>query len=260
MHPAVGHTQTLHDRMDPARAQALAIALGLAPPTEALPPFFHQAYFWQPELADALGRDGHPAVGGFIPDLGLPRRMWAGGAVTFHTPLRLGEPARKTIEITAVDRKTGRSGPLGFVTLRHRIFQADALCVEERQDLVYRPDETPPSAPPQSPNDIGPEPLAADPVLLFRYSALTLNGHRIHYDADYARQVEGYAAPVVHGPLLAQWMMLRAARERPLAHFAFRGRSPLTLGTPATLCQSGAKLWVRSAAGALIMEGEAQWS
>ena len=187
------------DAMDPARAAALHVSLG-QPATVTtgtpLPPFFHQIYFWHPEPATNLGRDGHPATGtGLIPDLGLPRRMWAGGRLHFAAPLLAGVPAIKTTTVESTTRKAGRSGPLGFVTLRHEITQNETLCLTEWQDLVYREDPTPGApapTPPQAPTDEDlSETADFDSTLLFRYSALTFNGHRIHYDLDYARNIEG---------------------------------------------------------------------
>ncbi|MEX0308665.1 MAG: MaoC family dehydratase N-terminal domain-containing protein, partial [Tateyamaria sp.] len=131
------------DVMDPARANAMQVALGRAPELRAgdpLPPFFHQLYFWSPEPPESLGRDGHPKVGGVIPDMGLPRRMWAGGRLSFHAPVRVGVAAEKMTLCEDAVRKEGRTGPLAFVTLRHEIWQEGALCAAEWQDLVLRED------------------------------------------------------------------------------------------------------------------------
>ncbi len=254
------------DVMDPMRARAFEIALGQVPriePGTALPPFFHQLYFWDARPPSSLGRDGHPAVGGFIPDLGLPRRMWAGGALDFAAPLRAGRPAEKLSRIAEISRKTGRSGPLGFVTLVHEIRQEGRLCVTERQDLVYRADpdpDAPRPAAPQAPVDAETVvPVAFDSTLLFRYSALTFNGHRIHYDLDYARDVEGYAGLVVHGPLLAQLLMLEAARQGPLARFEFRATAPLMHGETAELCRRSDQMWVRGPGGRQCMSARVTW-
>lgn len=264
MHDAIGKTQTRTDPMDPARAEALATVLGVHLPGDAVPPFFHQVYFWDARPPAALGRDGHPAIGGdgFIPSFGLPRRMWAGGRLRLVAPLRVGRPAEKITEIVSVAEKTGRSGALAFVTLRHRISQDGAVCVEEEQDLVYRAEADPTAPEPKSkpaPEDADPVALVTSSTLLFRYSALTFNGHRIHYDADYARDVEGYGGLVVHGPLLAQYLMLRAAEVGPLRRFAFRGARPLILGEEAVLCRDAGRLWVRNGDGHLVMEAEAEW-
>ena len=248
-----GTTQEIRCDIDPARAAALHAALGLeGPPPGAgdpLPPFFHLIYFWDPRPPAALGRDGHPARGGIVPDMGLPRRMWAGGEVRIHAHLVAGRPAIRRTRLVSAKRKEGRTGPLGFVTLMHEIHQ-DGAVLTERQDLVYRPDDAPPAAPVPAPE--GGRALAFDPVLLFRYSALTLNGHRIHYDAPYATGVEGYSGLVVHGPLLATLMALEAG-----GGIAFRGRSPLICGEAARLGRDGDRLWVAGGDGRLCMEATA---
>lgn len=250
------------DPMDPARADALRATLNIANTDhDVLPPFFHQVYFWQALPPDQLGRDGHPKRGGVIPDMGLPRRMWAGGRLQFHRPLRVRVTAEKHTSVVSAKHKTGRTGPLGFVTLRHDIWQDGKLVVTEDQDLVYREDPDPNAPLPQTTN----APLDQDSAetvnftstLLFRYSALTMNGHRIHYDLDYCRHVEGYAGLVVHGPLLAQLLMLKAERELgALAGFGFRAASPVLHNEAATLCRKGNKLWVRGEDGRLCMQAE----
>ncbi len=254
------------DSLDPARAAALQVALDLpGPPVatgDAMPPFFHQLYFWTPLAPGALGRDGHSARGGLIPDLGLPRRMWAGGRLQFAAPLRLGLPAHKLTQLDSVTRKTGRSGPLAFVTLRHDIRQDGRLCVTEFQDLVFRDDPRPGAAAPTpetAPPGQGEDHRRFDTTLLFRYSALTLNGHRIHYDADYCRTVEGYAGPVVHGPLLAQLLMLKArARLGALRRFDFRALSAVTVDEAVQLEMDGRRLWVAGPGGRLCMTARAE--
>jgi 3-methylfumaryl-CoA hydratase len=253
------------DVMDVARAQAMQAAMGDAPTItngDPLPPFFHQLYFWTPQTPDALGRDGHPKVGGLIPDMGLPRRMWAGGRLSFHAPLQAGIEARRVTVCEKVDRKDGRTGPLGFVTLRHEIWQNDTRCVTEWQDLVYRQDPDPNAPRPVPPvarvdEDEAAE-VAFDPTLLFRYSALTFNGHRIHYDLPYSKAVEGYDGLVVHGPLLAQHLMLMAeAALGPLTEFSFRATAPLMDFETATLCRKGRDFWVRGPDGRQCMQGRA---
>ncbi|WP_170774744.1 MaoC family dehydratase N-terminal domain-containing protein [Ruegeria lacuscaerulensis] len=251
------------DMIDPVRACAMQAALGQKPSISTdtvLPPFFHQLYFWTTEPPQGLGRDGHPKRGGLIPDMGLPRRMWAGGRLSFHTPLVAGERAERRSVCESTARKTGRSGPLGFVTLRHEISQRGRLCLTEWQDLVYREDPTGPApTPPKARTDeTETQQVAFDTTLLFRYSALTFNGHRIHYDLDYARDVEGYAGLVVHGPLLAQLLMLFAeAQMGPLARFSFRASSPLMHFETATLCRNESDLWVRGPDGRQCMQAEA---
>ena len=254
------------DVMDPDRATALQIALGHEASLQAnstLPPFFHQLYFWDPQPAKALGRDGHPKVGGgLIPNMGLPRRMWAGGRLKFETPLLVGLMAEKRSVLETSTQKSGRSGPLGFVTVRHEIWQEDQLCLTEWQDLVYREDPDPaapkPVAPTARTDETAAQAVSFSSTLLFRYSALTFNGHRIHYDLDYARDVEGYSGLVVHGPLLAQHLMLLATKQLgELAEFSFRASSPLMHFETATLCLSGTDLWVRGPDGRQCMSAVA---
>ena len=212
--------------------------------------------------AAELGRDGHPKVGGLIPDMGLPRRMWAGGRLQVDAPLRRGADARRVSVCEAATRKDGRTGPLAFVTLRHEIWQGDTLCLTEWQDLVYREDpdlSAPRPVAPDAPVDEkAAEAVHFDATLLFRYSALTFNGHRIHYDQPYARDVEGYDGLVVHGPLLAQHLMLMAERALgPLGAFTFRATAPLMHHETATLCRKGRELWVRAPDGRLCMTASA---
>lgn len=253
------------DQLDPARASAFLVALGTTEPLnpgDPLPPFFHQLYFWDAQPPSSLGRDGHPKVGGLIPDMGLPRRMWAGGRLSFTSPLLLGRAAEKRSFVEATAHKTGRTGPLAFVTLRHEIWQSGKLAVTEHQDLVYREDPYPNAPAPisvQAPGDEEHrEVWEFNSTLLFRYSALTFNGHRIHYDLDYCREVEGYDGLVVHGPLLAQLLMLKATRELgPLSEFTFRAKSPVLHTEAATLCRKDNSLWVRGHDGRLCMEASA---
>lgn len=257
--------QRISDAIDPARARAPQAALGHAPqigPGDALPPFFHQLYFWDPRPPARLGRDGHPRVGGIIPDMGLPRRMWAGGRRDFAAPFRAGVAAERVSHVERTEPKQGRSGRLGFVTLRHEVWQRGRRVLSEWQELVYRQDPGPGAAPmpPRAATDEDiRETVRFDSTLLFRYSALTFNGHRIHYDIDYARQVEGYGGLVVHGPLLAQLLMLLAARRMGgLARFSFRATAPLIHSESADLCwKSGGMLWVRGPDGRQCMQADA---
>lgn len=255
------------DVMDPARARAMQVLMGqeaIIAAGDALPPFFHQLYFWTPEPPARLGRDGHPKTGiGLIPDMGLPRRMWAGGRLTFHGPLTAGRMAQKTSVVESTARKDGRTGPLAFVTLRHEIVQDGVTRVTEWQDLVYREDpapDAPAPTPPTAPTD---EDLCEradfDSTMLFRYSALTFNGHRIHYDLDYARDVEGYAGLVTHGPLLAQLLMLLAQRQLGgLQQFSFRATAPLMHFEAADLCwRKDGSAWVRGPDGRQCMTATA---
>ncbi|WP_270725022.1 FAS1-like dehydratase domain-containing protein [Shimia sp. Alg240-R146] len=255
------------DVLDPARAQAFLTALGRDDEVsagDALLPFFHQLYFWDAQLPSALGRDGHPKVGGIIPDMGLPRRMWAGGQLEFFSPLCAGELATKNTTLKAATTKQGRTGPLAFVTLCHEVTQGGKVCVRESQDLVYREDPDPtvpmPAVPMARTDEMFAETWSFDSTLLFRYSALTFNGHRIHYDLDYARDVEGYGGLVVHGPLLAQLLMLIAERQLgTLKRFTFRAVSPLMHIETATLCWArDGTCWVRGPDGRQIMTAKAE--
>lgn len=255
--------------MDSARAAALHVTLGLdgpAPgPGDALPPFWHYAWFWEPVPAAGLGRDGHPRIGDLIPDLGFARRMWAGGELWFDHPLRLGQPAQKITRLDRAERKQGASGDFALVTLLHEIRQDDRICIRERQSLIYRPEaaETGASTPPTARRD---ETVCRrrrfSTTDLFRYSALTFNGHRIHYDRDYATGVEGYPGLVVHGPLLAQLLVqLADGMLGGLVRFRFRATAPLFDHEEAELCArpegDGLALWVRGPDGRQCMTAEA---
>lgn len=253
----VGNSETVIDVLEPARSNALRAALGDAAPLGAgdeLPLLHHWLYFWNVQPPQALGTDGHPAKGGFLPPVPLPRRMWAGGRVKFLQPLKLGEQVTKTSTILKVESKTGRSGTLVFVTVRHELTGSGGLAISEEQDLVYREAATPGSIP--APAEAGAEPTAPwrrdllpDPVLLFRYSALTMNGHRIHYDRPYAMGEEAYPGLVVHGPLQATLLIDLAGREvgKPITGFDFRGQSPAFDGTALNICgepsEDGASVW-----------------
>ena len=235
---AVGRTQAQEDEVTPRLVRGLAAALGVAEPA-ALPPLWHWMLFqdWAP--APALGPDGHPKRGGFLPPVhDLPRRMWAGGRLSFHRPLRPGERVRRTSTIEAVRERQGGSGRLVFVTVRHLIEGEAGLAIEEAQDIVYRGTD---GAAVKGAEAAGPAPVGSmsaevvpDPVLLFRYSALTGNGHRIHYDQDYVRGVEGYPGLVVHGPLQATWLA-GMMQGRALSRFSFKGVRPAFHGRRLTL-------------------------
>ncbi|WP_341912254.1 acyl-CoA dehydrogenase [Ferrovibrio terrae] len=242
-----------------------------------LPPLRHWLYFWSPAQRARLGRDGHPALGSFLPDVSQfwggsqTRRMWAGSRLDFHRPLMLGMPTRRLSTVESVEEKSGRSGRLVFVTVRHDIFDADTPAVTDRHDIVYR-EELAGAALPEPDTASGDYQwsanFTADPVLLFRYSALTYNGHRIHYDRDYARDVEGYRGLVVHGPLLATLLVDFATSLRPglgLKRFSFRGRRPVIDSQPFQLRAKNAhdgslSLWIADADGALAMTAEAAFA
>ncbi|MEL6769314.1 MAG: hypothetical protein AAFP17_19210 [Pseudomonadota bacterium] len=271
------------DAMAPFAANALAAALGLDRPAfgagDALPPFWHWMHFLEAAPRGALGRDGHPAPGWSLPATGLPRRMWAGGRLSFHAPLPLGAPAERVSRLSSLTRKEGRSGPLAFVTMRREVSGSAGHAVSEEQDIVYREGPAPSAPPPASvapPQEAGRwrQSWRLDETVLFRYSALTFNGHRIHYDAGYARDVEGYGGLVVHGPLLATLLLELANLASPerfapcfRGRFAFRAISPViveeTFTTHANARPSGLSLWVTAGEGAgarLAMKAEVDWT
>jgi len=263
----IGRTEHATDTLDLRQAQLMQLTLD-QPATlqkgDPLPPFWHYLYFNPQIRASELGPDGHERLGRFIPDFGLPRRMWAGGRVEIDAPLRLGETVEKTSRIRAVEEKTGRSGRLCFVTLDHDFSVDGAHRLRETQNIVYREPPAPGAAPP--PPKAAPDDatfrrvVTPDPVLLFRYSALIFFGHRIHYDADYTRDVEGYPGLVVHGPLTAT-LLVGLGRERlgdrRLRGFDIRAMSPLFVTAPFTLegrdTETGVHLWARGPDGACAM-------
>jgi len=203
-------------------------------PGQPLPPLWHWFYFLGTTPQSRLGMDGHPERGGFMPPIELPRRMFAGSRMRFHRPLRLGLAAERHADIRDVTLKTGRSGHLAFVTVAYRYEQEGQLCIEEEQDIVYREPGDPVGAP-ETVAAPTPDPgtwqrtLEADSRLLFRFSALTFNAHRIHYDRAYARDEEGYPGLVVHGPLNAMLLADLVHRNDPrqIETFRFRGIAPL---------------------------------
>lgn len=254
--------EILIDRVDPDRAAALLATLsddrhvGVG---TILPPFAHLAFFWDPVPENGLGSDGHPKLGSGLPDLGLPIRMWAGGTLRWHSGFRAGVQAEKISRVTSVTHKDGRTGKLGFVIVRHEIRQRGAPVVTEDQSLVYREVGGAASDPPVANSEADErQALNLSSVTLFRYSALTFNAHRIHYDADYARE-NGYEGIVVHGPLIATQLALMAEKSLgPLKHFSFKARSPLILGDVAWLCRAGTQFWVEGPRRRLVMTAEAQ--
>ena len=219
---------------------------------------------------DGLGEDGHPRRGGFLPPVPLPRRMWAGGGIEFEAPLIIGADVTRQSTITDIEVKSGRSGMLCFVTVVHEYSCEGQTCVRERQDVVYR---DPPAtdgtstARQEEPAPTGQHHLMVTPTptMLFRYSAITFNGHRIHYDAPYASEVEGYAGLVVHGPLQATLMAHMAAdiHGRAPRRFGFRGKSPLfddvAFAVHAEETGDGMSLWTARDGGPVAMQANAGW-
>jgi 3-methylfumaryl-CoA hydratase len=217
-----------------------------------------------------LGPDGHPTRGGFLPPVPLPRRMWAGGELEFIDALRVGDESTRKSRISDVTMKTGSTGALCFVSVEHVVTSPRGIAIRERQDIVYRDMTGAPAAPAKA---APPPPVAqhrethmADPVLLFRYSALTFNGHRIHYDRDYVTKVEGYPGLIFHGPLQAAFIVELAAKLRgsePPKKFVYRGLQPLFEGSEFSVNanDNGAsmELWTANSAGQPTMKGTATW-
>jgi 3-methylfumaryl-CoA hydratase len=228
---AVGHARLMAATVD---LDGLALDIGTA-----LPPLWHWLYFLEGSPAKDLGRDGHPARGGFLPPVPLPNRLWAGGRVDFLRPVPLGALMHKRSQVRGVEHKQGRSGHLVFVTVLHEVVVGGDVCIREEHDIVYREASAAPVGA-AVPASTAHGELCADltrqwtptGTQLFRYSALTFNGHRIHYDQDYCRNVEGYDNLVVHGPLSATLLagLGETLARRPLRRFVYRGLRPATLG------------------------------
>ncbi len=240
---------------------------------DAVPPGFHWTLFNPITRQSELGPDGHAKRGGFLPPVALPRRLWAGGRLRFLQPLRVGERVEQVSVIDRVEEKEGRTGSLVFVTVRHTISGARGLAVEEEQDLVYRDAPKTDATAPAKKDEPAPKgkwrrQIVPDDVLLFRYSALTFNGHRIHYDRRYATTVEGYAGLVVHGPLLATLLLDLVRREllsATLEGFRFKALrstldiSPFTVEGEPGESERHFRLWSTDNRGQIAVEAEA-WS
>ena len=242
------------------------------PASSTVPPGGHWMYFLPTDRQSRIGPDGHGIKGDFLPPVELPRRMWAGGRLEFHAPLRAGDAAEKISTIKNVTQKQGRTGALVFVTVEHQIRNQDGLCLTEEHDIVYREAANKASDGKKekqaAPSDgIWAETISASSVLLFRYSALTFNGHRIHYDREYCLQEEGYPGLVVHGPLLGTLLMRLAVQKmggRPLRKFGFRNFNPIfdiasfTLsGKPES--EDSCSVWVMGPEGELAVKATAEF-
>ncbi len=234
----IGRTEEAEELIALAPVEAAAATLDDSitkfAPGSPLPPLWHWFFFWSRVPGSGLGVDGHPRRGGFMPPIELPRRMFAGARMRFPKPLLIGQPACRESIIRDVSEKEGKTGKLAFVTVAYRISQAGNLCIEEEQDIVYREPGAPVPAPearvlPQVAAGSWTRTIIPDPTLLFRFSALTFNGHRIHYDRTYATVDEGYPGLVVHGPLTAVLLMelVRLNTHRKVNAFEFRARAPL---------------------------------
>ncbi|MFO1270404.1 MAG: MaoC family dehydratase N-terminal domain-containing protein [Rubrivivax sp.] len=234
----IGRSETLQDQITAAPVRGLAATLdhepAEVPPGTALPPLWHWLYFLPAHRQSEIGPDGHAKRGGFLPPVPLPRRMWAGSQFEFRAPVRVGDAVRRTSTIADVTKKEGRTGALVFVKVRHELFCNGAAtpAIVEFHDIVYRAAKQPGDAEPPpvaaTPGDWQRE-IVPDDVLLFRYSALTFNGHRIHYDRRYVTEVEGYPGLIVHGPLIATLLMDLLRRQLPeadVAAFRFKAVRP----------------------------------
>jgi 3-methylfumaryl-CoA hydratase len=248
----------------------LFMEIGEPKPGEAAPFTAHWCLAPPVYPMSQLGPDGHPARGGFLPPVPLPRRMWAGGELEFIDVLRVGDEMKRSSRISDVTMKAGSTGPLCFVSVQHEVTTPRGVAIRERQDIVYR-DMTqsaptaakPRAAPPPSKHR---ESHMADEVLLFRYSALTFNGHRIHYDRDYVTKVEGYPGLIFHGPLQAAFLVEFAAKLHGGAapkKFVYRGVQPLFEGSEFSVnandTDAGMELWTANSEGAPTMKGTATW-
>jgi 3-methylfumaryl-CoA hydratase len=225
------------DFVVPSSVAALAATLDYDAAPETLPPLWHWIFFRPIVRQSLIAEDGHPRKGGFLPDLGLPRRMWAGGRLRFAAAIPVGERIARVSRILDVSEKQGRSGKLGFVTVGHRITCGDTLAIDEEHDIVYREPPAPgaPAPAPSAAPDDGAwdRVIVPDETLLLRYSALTFNAHRIHYDRPYVTQTEGYPGLVVHGPLIATLLMDTLRRQLPHARitaFSFKAMRPCFAG------------------------------
>jgi 3-methylfumaryl-CoA hydratase len=268
-----GRTETAFDVVSPTPARAMDATLGRTPGAFAagddLPPLWTWLYFLPLAPMGEVGPDGHPKRGGFLPPIDLPRRMWAGSRCSFHAPARIGDEVRKTSTILKVAEKAGNAGTLIFVTVKHEVSAGTRPLMTEEQDLVYMniPARWQPPAPTPLPPCAWRDAVPIDPVFLFRFSALTFNGHRIHYDRTYAMEVEKYPGLVVHGPAQAVLLLDAATRRHPdrrPAKFSFRGMRPLfdfdrvsVNGAPRE--DGGIDLYTANEDGAIGMQASLSW-
>ena len=273
----IGRTESRTDIATAAPVQALSATLdrddGMPKPGDPVPPCWHWLYFLPMALQSEIGADGHPHRGGFLPPVPLPRRMWAGSRIDFLRPLAMGSSIRRDSRIADVSGKEGRSGALVFVRVHHEISDEHGVAIHEEYDIVFR--DNPKPGDPVPPAQAAPtehdwvRPIQADDVFLFRYSALTFNGHRIHYDRRYVTEVEGYPGLVVHGPLIATLLLDLLRRNLPEAivtRFVFRAMKPTFDTTPFEVCGQRSEdgrtvqLWAQHTDGALAMEATATFA
>ena len=271
----IGKTESHTDTITAWPVAALSATLDRDDPApkvgDELPPAWHWLYFLEAKPASQLGPDGHPKRGGFLPPVPLPRRMWAGGRIEFLRPLHIGETIRRDSEILSVEAKHGRSGSLVFVTVRHTISNDGGIAVREEHDIVYRDAAQAGDAPPPGkPAPKGPawqRDVTGDSVMLFRYSALTFNGHRIHYDLDYVKNAEHYPGLIVHGPLQTTLLLdlCRRHAPRPVKKLDYRAMHPVfhterfTVNGNPQADGTSAEVWTANAAGNFAMTGVAHF-
>ena len=271
----IGRTETRHDQVSAAPVAAMSATLDrddAQPDTgTVLPPLWHWLYFTPNARHSEIGPDGHAKRGGFLPPVPLPRRMWAGGRLSFSHDLCVGDEIQRTSRVLDVTSKQGHSGAMVFVSVQHEISNAQGAAITEEHDVVYR-EEPRPGAPASEPRTARTDEsfsraIAPDPVLLFRYSALTFNGHRIHYDRSYVTDVEGYPGLIVHGPLIATLLVDLLRQNLPDARvqkFSFRAVRPLFDIHRFDVCgriEEGklVSLWARDHEGYLAMEAKAEF-
>lgn len=239
---------------------------------DTLPPTAHWNYFVPRVPQSKIGTDGHPQRGDFLPPIPLPRRMWAGSRINYYEPLIIGEKVTKTSTVQDIKVKEGKSGSLAFVTVKHAYSNTEGVALEEEQDLVYR--DNPPAAtgvPERKPapeDAIWSRKIHPDTPLLFRYSAVTFNAHKIHYDYPYATEVEGYPALIVHGQLIATFLLDNWQRNNPndtVTQFSFKAMSPLFCGETfkaegkPTESENEGELWACTTSGGLTMQANVAW-
>ena len=270
----IGKIESTSDQVTPVPISGLSATLDRDDPFpetgNALPPLWHLLYFLPIQRQSEIGPDGIVKRGGFLPPVPLPRRMYGGTRVQFHHPLRVGESISKVSRIMDLAYKEGRSGPLVFVLVRHEISNSEGVAITEEQDVVYRGDPRPGDPVPQpksAPRDATwSREICTDEVMLFRFSALTFNGHRIHYDWRYATAVEGYPQLLVHGSLIGTLLLDLLRRNLPsvtVTHFSSRAVTPLLNGVSFSVCgrieDNGKtiKLWAATSEGHLATEATA---
>ncbi len=269
----IGRTETAADVASAAAVAGLSALLDHETPPwprNEMPPLSHWLQFLPRARQSEIGEDGHPRRGGFLPPVPLPRRMWAGGRVSFHAPIPIGAAIERRSTIADVSAKLGASGQMVFVTVKHEVSVSGQVAILEEQDIVYRDMPTAAPKPAAAAPEALPIPdftrtLTPDPVQLFRYSALTFNAHRIHYDREYCRGVEGYPGLVVHGPYLATLLMDHFLRNAPgvkVKRFRFRAQRPLFDSHPFTLYMAGtaheAELWTLGPGGEPTMRAHVE--